>query len=326
MESGGEALPRGVYKAGAFMAGGVTMIPRLDNRFGWILEATCGDASFYDDQTIAQVIAGSGSTAGVDTHLFGFKDTDEFDIPYLTTHRLMPNSTAAQQVGEIGEDVRVTSLGLNIVAQQIVTARLDLLGRATATTLLDLNPGWSAPTYDSTDTFAVAACTGSVSLSITSGTPSASTAFDVRTASLVWANNLLPPQASARVGSAHPKDYPITGRTIGVTATVYVDDYDLYMQTIGGPLNPVADTGWLCSPLDGDIDVTISSGAQIAATGEYYTLRYRTDQGNIKWLARPIVLVPNQPVLLQMTGSITTVSAGRPFYIYLQNATNAEYA
>lgn len=326
MESGAKSLPRGVFKAGVHAAGGLDFIPRLENRFGWILEAVCGDASFYDDQTIAQVIAEAGATAGVDTHLFGFQDADEFAIPYLTTRRLLPHDTAASQVGEIIQDVRIGAFTLNVMGQQIVTARIDMLGRMKPTVPLDLNPNWPDPTYDADDTFMVTSCAGSVKLSITDGTPSTLTAFDVRTASLIWTNNLLPPQAGARIGSPHPRDFPVLSRGIGINVIVYVADYDLYMQTLGGPANPVADTGWSCTPLKGDIDVTLLSPAEIASTGEYYTLRYRTDQANINWMTRPIVLVPNQPVLVQMTGMVAPVSSGRPFYIYLQNATNAEYA
>lgn len=324
MESGAQSLPRGVFKAGVHAAGGLDFIPRLENRFGWVLEAVCGDASTYGiEGTIQDYIDTTGPTAGIHAHLFGFQDADEFSIPYLTTRRLLPHDTPASEVGEIIQDARIGAFTLNVMGQQIVTARIDMLGRMKAAVPLDIFPGWATPTYDADDTFMVTSCAGSVQLSITDGEPSALTSFDVRTASLIWTNNLLPPQAGARVGSPHPRDFPVLSRNIGVNVIVYVADYDLYVQTFGGPDSPVTDTGWSCTPLKGDIDVTLQSPAEIGTTGEFYQLRYLTTQGNVNWMTRPLVLVPNQPVLLQMTGMIAPVSSGRPFYIYLQNDTAA---
>jgi hypothetical protein len=39
-----QALPRGTYKTGVVGAGGLDCIPRLDNRFGYWLEAALGEA------------------------------------------------------------------------------------------------------------------------------------------------------------------------------------------------------------------------------------------------------------------------------------------
>lgn len=321
-EAGGKSLPRGIFKSGVHAAGGVDLIPRMENRFGWLLEAACGDASSYTDQSIAQVIAGVGATPNVNTHLFGFHDTyGEFYLPYLTTHRYLPHDQAADRVGEIFQDCRVAGMTLTVNAAAIATARMDMLGRCSSATVWDLAPGWQMPTYDTDDTFLVTACSGSVKLSITSGVPAALTSFDTLTATLVLVNNLLPPQQSRMVGSPHPKDYPVLGRSIGIQTVLYIDDYDVYMQTFGGAMNPVTDTGWSCDTLEGDVDVTLLSPALIGATSEYYTLRYLTDQGNVKWRARPIVLTPNQPVLLALTGIIANPASGRAFKIYLQNAT-----
>jgi hypothetical protein len=314
-----KALTRGVFKAGVMAAGTVAFIPRLDNRFGYWLEAVCGDASSYADQTIAQVIAGSGSEAGVNTHLFGFVDGDDFDLPYLTVHRLLPHDTAASQVGEIMQDVRVAQWTLNVPAAAIVTNQMAMLGRCNTATVWDLNPGWSSPTLDDDDTFLVTACTGSVSFSVTGGTPAALTAFDVSGARITWSNNLLPPNQTRRVGSPHPKDFPCLSRSITIETTIFMEDYDLYVQTFGGPAAPVTDTGWLCTPLAGDFDITLQSPEVIGATTEYHQLRIRTLDGNVRWLCRPVVLAPNRVVMLQLQGTVIPGTTNRDIYVWMQN-------
>lgn len=326
MEAGNtKALPRGMYKAGVQAAGGVTFIPRLENRFGYWLEAVCGDASSYADQTIAQVIAAAGGEVGVNTHLFGFVDGDDFSLPYLTVHRYLPHSTAADQVGEIVQDVRVANWVLNIPAAAPVTNQFSMLGRANPATVWDINPGWAAPTLDDDDTFLVTSCAGSVQISISSGTPGTLTSFDAAGARLTWANNLLPPQQTRRVGSPHPKDFPVLSRAITLECTLFIEDYDLYMQTFSGPANPVIDSGWLCTPLAGDFDITLQSPELIGATTEYHQMRIRTTGANVRWAARPIPIIPNQVMMVQLTGTVVPAASVRDIWVWMQN-NHANYA
>lgn len=316
-----DPLPRGVFKTGVFAAGGIDFIPRLDNRIGYWLEAVFGDVSNYSDQTIAQVIASSGSTVDVHTHLFGFQDSDKFELPYLTCHRFLPSHTSADEVGEIIQDVRVASWTLQATAAAVVASRGELLGRCSGTTIFDINPGWSTPTLDDSNTFMVTACDGEVKLSVTGGTPGTLTEFDTSVVGLQVVNVLLPPNRSRSIGSAHPKDYPVLSRIITVNVILYIEDYDLYIQTFAGAQDPVVDSSWSCDPLDGDIDFTLASPDLIGATSEYHKLRFRTTGGNVQWQTRPIVLVPNQPVVLAMTGTIVPAGSGRDFECYIQNGT-----
>ena len=322
-EAGNEqALPRGTYKTGVVAAGGLDIIPRFDNRFGYWLEAALGDCSTSTDQTVAQYIAGTGSEAGVNCHLFGFDPDDHFSLPYLTTHKYYPHATPAEIMGEIIQDVRVQQLVINAVSADIVRARLDLLGRAAGTTVWDIAPGWVAPTLDSNAAFGVTSCSGEVKLSITLGTPGTLTAFDVMNGRLTIVNNLLPPNRGRIIGSAHPVDYPCLSRTIIFETVILLDTYDTYIQMMAAAADPVIDAGWSCSMAAGDIDVTFLSDELIGATSEYYSMRYRTTEGNVDWSSRPIVLVPNEPVVLALQGVITSVTTSDlPFQLFLQNDT-----
>jgi hypothetical protein len=252
-------------------------------------------------------------------------DGNDYTLPYFTAHRLLPHDDDTKQVGEIFQDCHMAGMVLDVPSADIATMRFDAMGRCNTLVVWDKDPGWGEPTFDDDDTFIVTACAGSVSISVAGGTPSSLTEFDVRAARLTWMNNLLPPNRTRRIGNPHPKDFPVMSRTVGLDLTIYIEDYDLYVQTFAGPQNPVDDHGWLCTPLDGDIDVIIESPAQIGATGEYHQLRFLTDQGNCKLLTRPIVLAPNQPVILAARATMTEVDSGRPFYFYIQNST-ASYA
>ena len=324
-EIGGSALQRGRFKTGIVMGGNLDIVPRLDNRIGWLLQAAFGDVSSTDDTTIANAIAGAiGGDAGVYCHNFYFKPTDEFYQPYVTAHKLLPHDTAANQVGEIAEDCVVTGLTLTATPAAVVTMRASMLGRANAATVWDYNPAWTA-TYDTDDTFAVTSCAGSVKFEY--GSPLVMTEFPTGAVTIALANNVLPPARARKIGSGHPIDFPVLSRTLTIATTCYVEDYDLYVETFGGLGAGGADAAWSCVPMAGDFDVTLQSSAVIGATAEYHMLRIRTTGNNVNFMARPIVLVPNQPVVFQLVGTVQKPSSGHPVDIWIQNGQSAgQYA
>lgn len=318
-EASSYALPRGEYKTGVLFGGGMDFIPRFDERIGWILEAAFGDCSSYADQTIAQVIADAGTTVNVNTHMFGFLSNDQFELPYLTTHRLLPHETAANQVGEISQDARVAQLRIDAPPAGIVSMRLDMLGRANPATVWDIDPGWLLPTFDDDEAFIPTACTGSVSLNVIGGAPAALTAQLAGATTFMLANNLLPPAQGRIIGSPHPMDFPNLSRTIVIQTTLFIEDYDLYMQSMSGAASPVVDAGWSCVPITGNVDIILSSQKLIGATSEYHMMRIRTVNDNISWAVRPLVLRPNQPVVMQAQGTLLNADVDQPIRCYIQN-------
>ena len=322
-------LSGGMYKTGLTYAGNVRMIPRLDNRIAYLLEATVGDISTFADVTIAQHIATVGANAGVNTHQFlmqrdALGTGTNWTLPYLTTHRLLPNKTAADEVGEISQDVCVTSLELRADAPGVLQATLGLVGRGADITLWDVNPGWTSPTLDDDDAFAVTACTGYAQISIENGIPGTLTTQDITGATLTFTNTLLPPDQARIVGSPYHVDHPCLARAVTLDIPMLVSDYDLYVQTFGGPANPVVDTGWSCVPVSGNIDVLWQSPEEIsgAATTAYHQMRFRTTQHNVMFSARPLSLVPGRPVVLALRAQITRVTSGVPYEFFIQNATD----
>lgn len=320
-------LPGGHYKTGLMFAGTVTMIPRLENRIAYLLEAAIGDISTVGaDQTIDQKIAASGSNTGVHVHqfLYLYDATGagtNWQLPYLTTHRFLPSQSDSTDVGEISQDACVSLLQLNAGAGGIASANVGMVGRGFDGTIWDLNPSWSAPTLDDPDSFLATACTGFVKVAFTDGTPGTVTTQNVTGLRLSFINNLYPPARARIVGSPFHVDHPNLGRNTILEIPQLVSDYDTYMQVFSGAQNPVADGGFSCVPLSGDVDVELQSPMEIAgaASTAYYTFRFRTTQGNAKFTVDPVALVAGQPVVYNLRAEIARVTSGLPFECYIQN-------
>lgn len=316
-ELGGRALPSGAFATGAHAEGTVSLIPRLDNRLGWLLLATMGEASTVSDTTIAHYVAGSsGADAGINTHVFRFYNTDQFWVPYCTIRRLLPHTTAASTLGETWQDGRVRSLTLTAAGASPVTCDLDMIARleqSESNKQFDFGATWEA-IYDGFDDFAVANCTGHFKIENTS--------FDVTNVAVTLTNNLLPAEQAMKIGSIHPIDYPVLGRAAAVTATILIDDYDLYVSTFEGVVNAGTDTDATCIVYKADVDAEFTTQTYISGT-EPYRIRIRSNaaEDNVAWQVRPIRVQPNQPIVLQVMANLLATGTGDPLQVLLQNAT-----
>ena len=339
-------LPGGTYKTGLFFGGNVNLIPRLDGNIGWLLEAVCGDASSWTSSTIDNVIGGEDGVVGVTTwqFLYYYDNTalgTNWDLPYLTTHKLLPHGTAASEISEVSQDACVSSFQLNVGAGGIVTANVGLVGRgfdydpdpAHQQYPFTANPGYTDPTLADENTFMVTSCAGSVNISLTGGyvesgaTLSTLTGIDVAGLQMTMVNNLLPPARSRIVGTPFHVDHPNLGRFCTITLPNLVSDYHTYMQCFAGAqaVDPPISRNWSCTPVAGDIDFTLQSPAVIGATTTYHQMRFRTTQGNANFTATPVVLVPGQPVVYNLTCTLSRPSSGLPFEWYIQNNGAEDY-
>ena len=316
-EIGGRALPSGAFATGTHAEGTVSLIPRLDNRLGWLLLAAMGEVSTVADTTIANyILGGSGADAGINTHVFRFYSTDQFWVPYCTIHRLLPHTTAASTLGETYQDGRVRSLTLTAAGASPVTCDLDMIARLEQSggdIQFDYGASWAA-TYDDFDDFAVTNCSGHFKIE--------DTEFDVTNIAVTLTNNLLPAEQAMKIGSIHPIDFPVLGRVAAVTAPILVDDYELYVSTFEGIANAGTDTDATCIVYKADVDVEFTTQTYITGT-EPYRIRIRSNvaDDNVAWQVSPIRVQPNQPIVLQVMASVLATSTGDPLLIFLQNAT-----
>ncbi len=322
-EIGGRALPTGAFTTGTWAEGPISFITRLDDRLGWLLLGTLGEVSTIDNVTIAQHIASTGSTAGVYTHVFTFYTSDQYFTPWLTLHCRKPHDTAASQLGEIYQDGKVRSLTITGSAGAPVTCDADFVARLNSAdgsgNDFDFDPStWATATYDDFDTFAVTSCDGHFKIE--------DTEFKVTNVSITIANNNLAPAQSVRIGTTHPLDFPTLSRTVQVTATILLEDYNLYVSTFEGALNAGTDTDASCIVYKADLDVMLATQNYITGS-EPFRLRIRSSpsDNNVAWQVRPLRTQPNRPVVLQVTSNLLATSSGDPLQILLQNA-KASYA
>jgi len=329
-EMGGKAMTFGTFATGVWGQGTASLIARLDNRLGWLLLAATGECSTVTDIKAENlgICGGSGSsgdTSGINSHIFYFSDNDEFFAPWLTIRHLLPNATAAEEVGEIFQDSRIGSFTLTAASGAPVTIDLDLVGRRLqASEEFDVNPGWSA-SYDDFTTFAIPSCEGHFKVE--------GTEHDVTNVTFTINNNVLPPQQSIIMGSLDPKDFPLLSRDVTVTATILIENYDLYVTTFTGSSVDVSsgsDQTAACTVYKGDLDVMLASQVAIGAAGdssEKYKLRIvsNADNNNVAWMAQPIRVTPRRPVVMQITGTVEAVSGETGLYLVLQNS-KADYA
>jgi hypothetical protein len=328
-EIGGRALTSGAFTAGVWAEGGVSMVPRMDDQFGWLLYAGLGQASTISDMKAEDlaICGGDGvtTTAGVNSHIFMLPLDNNHFLPWLTIHRLLPHATAGERVGEIAQDGHVRTLTITGAAAQPVTADIDIVARVKQTNYVfnidpETNLSWS-PTYDEFDAFGVTSCEGHVRIN--------SVDYQARSASMVFTNQNLAPAQSLIIGSVHPQDFPNLGKQVQITFTFLVDTYDLYLSTfVGTTVDASASSGEnvTCVVFLQDVDILFASQIAIGAAGdatEVHKLRLVSGYGldNVDWQIRPLVITPGRPVEIQATGMIqaTDIDEGSPFFLILQN-------
>jgi len=292
---------------------------------GWLLLAAMGDVSTVanteaDDLAIFSGV--HGADTGVYSHIFQFKSTDQFFIPWLTIRRKLPHTTSTEVVGETFQDGRIAGWTLTAASGAPVMMDIDLVARMKqAASMFDYAPAWATATFDDFDKFGSTSCSGTFQIG--------STTFNVIAISVAGANALLPPGQSIPIGSIHPLDFPNLGRTITVTATMLVDDWDLYVSTFVGTAS-TTDADATCTVYKADLNVELASDVMI--TGVYpYKIKIASNpfEDNVAWAVRPLRITPNRPMVVQAMATVLAVEGSlwetHPFFIVLQNA-KASYA
>jgi len=237
--------------------------------------------------------------------------------------RLLPHTVAAQQIGEITRDAHIRSLTLTAASSAPVTIDLDMLGRIyQEAPETDYNfdvdaDSFFAPTFDGYDDFAVTNCCGGLTVG--------DILFPTINVSATITNNLLQPAQSIVIGSMHPMDFPNLTRSVTITATILVEDYEIYMKHFTGDntldfSDGAIDQNVGCPVFVEDFSAKFCAQTMVTGTTPHTITIASAGTDNVAWTVQPLRITPNQPIVLQLTGQVLR-NATNSFNIQLVNAT-----
>lgn len=273
LENGSVITATGAYKFGAFVGSEIDIIPRLEDVFGWLLEATMGAVTSVNNANYNVSGFETGHT-GVRASLFRFKTDDSAYLPWLAIRRTIPR-TSGGDIGEVGWDCKVNNLRFTIPGAGLVTARMGFVGRK----FKQESPG--AWTYEN-------AFEGSESI------PQAgrgevlmdNEAVTVTGLTVDIMNNLTSVQQEMVVGSLFPDDFVPLTRGCTLRMMLKWSDAELYRRILnGGPSAVEWDSEPFISEISGTVRpfaATFESAADIGATGQPYRLRFFANK--VAWL------------------------------------------
>ncbi|GAF67360.1 unnamed protein product, partial [marine sediment metagenome] len=139
-EIGGIAVPTIPYRAGVLAAGGATIHPRLEDTFGWLLHGAVGAVTSTQDENVFGTV-----DTGYWHHEFTLP-TPSTELPFMTFRKEIPAATSGDELGEIYENSKITSMAFMLPNDGLIQARVDVLGTAEETQYAD-PAGW---TYENT--------------------------------------------------------------------------------------------------------------------------------------------------------------------------------
>lgn len=327
-ELGRFITPRGQFKQGIWGAGGLTMLPRYSNDFGQLLLAALGSTSVTDDVKFSTDCVDDSHT-GSYIHTFTFSEF-EADLPYFTVRRSLPHVIEEEILGEQILDNHIGSLECTLPAAGPMTATIDMMGRIPGDHNLfrpDPNDDWEllATVYDDDNAFGLGVHEDSF---VTLRLGDELTRLSVTGCVATLTNTLLPPDQGRIVGSPTPEDYPVLARACVIRVTVLLHDYELCKRIITN--NNTRDANDFDAQVyQGDCYITAYSPLKFAAAGGdlHYALQIRSTNNNVSWaLQAPPALTPQQPIILNLVGTVQRQTEGSYVEYRLQNDQSAAYS
>lgn len=288
LEVGGGITPTGAYKGGAFIAGGATFQPRLEDQLGWMIKALMGAVATTPDTP----------EVGVNEHIFKFA-TDVSSLPWISVRKLVPGTA---KLGEIGKDCKVTTMRFNFPQNGILQARMDAVGREPTLAETAAVDAWTWFAANEDYVSVPITCTTDAFVKV----PASGSALPVVNLSVTMANNLTSPQQEMIIGSPYPDDFVPVSRAATIQATVKWADPDLYQQIVTGS---AGGTAWSATPYVTDFQAKVTSPGVIGATATKYTLII--DAERVMWSAGgPPVLAGGEMVMMPLVGTVIEPTSG----------------
>lgn len=313
-EVGGGVHPTGAFKAFAFGGGTVSMLPRLENVLGWLVYAASGQLSNM-----------SGTPeAGMHRHRFMPADDPE-DMKWLSLRKYIPSSTGATgDLGEVIQDVRVTSMRFIVGAGAIVASNWGFMGLVPTldeTAAVGEAQGWTwTNAYETYE---------SVPLGNKGGLkmPLGSAERKATGCTIDIINRYTAPQEELVIGSYYPDDFILQGQTMMVRWLYKWKDKELYdfIVTNGGTPSGAGVVAWSPVVYTSDFELITESPAVVSGKSNPYRMRFYAQQ--MAWMSEGTPrLVGGGWLALPFVGTALEQATIRDtFYIDLDNETS-DYA
>ena len=308
-EIGGNNNPTGGYTAGTHVEGRLSVIPRLEGDFGWLLLAMTGNC-----QTVANATTGF-------THRFRQSPGLATFLPFLGFRRIIPGRAAQDFLGEIFNDCIVSSATFNFPQVGFMTAELDVMGRFWA---LDSAPGlwsWSdvAEDFDSVPMVMRGSGIRLPNLALFNGQPLPATS-----ARVTLNNNTSTVREERVIGSYYPEDFTPKQRSMQVEFTYKWRDSDLYRFLLNG--GDPAQTSFLPCVPNSDFELRIETPCDIDEGVINYPWAFQIEAPNVMWQASPLQLQGDDLLMLQVSGTAMEAASGNAedyFGILVENTVSS---
>jgi len=296
-EIGGTPYPTGAFKAGAFFAGDWALQPRLEGDIGWLLYALCGEVS---------TIANSPET-GMYTHIFTPLASSPSTLPWISARRLIPGTTTASDLGEIGLDVRVTAGRIVVPQNGTIVFQASLVGRVPS--FDDAPTSWTwADVYEDFDSVAISV-KGYFEVPDGTEVPALGLTIDV-------VNNFTTPPQEMIIGSYYPDDLELLSRSMVATWVYKWANPNLYKEVLanGGTGSAIP---WSPVVYQNSFDLRVESPDNVTGRSNPYALKVYAP--NVNWQCEPVVLTAGDMLAQRYTGTVLEPASGDYFEIHLIN-------
>jgi len=315
LEAGRSIMTRGAYKSSIYGGGPLSMIPRLDGDFGYVLMAALGRSHMIQDRNLDGAVA-----AGCQVHEFMYDDIEE-SLPYYTARRKLPHVDTTKALGEVTYDNHIGNLEISIPTNSPIMANVEQMGRRTQ---WESNPTWATPTFDDDNSFLVGVHNASrVSLEVDGVLQE----LKATGATISINNNLLPPNQAQIIGDPVPLDYPVLSRAASIRVQALVENWDIYNRIFTnaafGASGTYSDTVY-----QGDVDIRAYSPMLITGQStEFFGFQFLTTGNNISWSLQGagVQLAPGSPIMITLVGTVQRATSGAHFKIRVQNDVTTPY-
>lgn len=285
MEIGSGPFPTFPYKAGYVTQGGVTIQPRLEDTFGWLLYGLMGDVSS------AQV----GSTDAYD-HTFKPLAADLSLVPWLTLRKYIPGAAGVPgtDLYEVFEDTKVIAGAFDLAADSPLETQMQFLGIKHE---MPANPTWTFENeYEHYDSIPVG-CDVDGFIKFT-GAGLTDEPLPTARVSVGMVNTPLDIQIEKNVGSPFLDDVTVVSRQMTFDATIKWKSPALYKAIISGQ---ATGTEWAARPMTGALNVQLTAPNVIGTSEHKFSISLNAP--DIMWrMTNAIPLAAGEAVLMRFTG------------------------